>query len=271
MANPASKNRSAKKPASTPKAKAPPAGKKRVLHIGLSSAVPGQLHKGFTADEWDCVRLDPDPNVKPDLRSNVTDLEGVEVGSFDAVWVPHVLQRLHPHDAASMLHKIFRAIKDECFVVLQVPDARTAATYVANNRPHDTVYTAPVGDITAMDMLYGYSKIIAKGAYHLAHRYGYTAESLANLLRDSGFCSITVRFEGYDLFAVAHRYDYDNPRRVEKITVSYPKDSAENAPPPIPEQPQKTAVAPSAVSNMKNDLLELPPAHWKPLGLGLKK
>lgn len=237
------------------------AGKKKLLHIGISSAPPGTLHPGFRPEAWEYVRLDSDPAVKPDIHSGLPELKGIMPGGYDAVWMPHILQRLYPQDGMTLLQKLFRALGEGGFVLLTVPDAQLAATYVANNRPTEVVYSAPAGGITAHDMLYGFGKALAKGALHMAHHSCFTTHSLSTMLREAGFCSITVRNEKFDLVAVAHRFSYDSPERVEKISISY-KRGDEIAAPAVPQSPAHPA---APVNNLRTDNLDHPPTIWKPL------
>lgn len=266
MAKTASRNRSAK-PATNGKAAPIVAGKKRVLQIGVSSALPNTLHPGFKPEEWDCVRLDPDANVKPDIHSNILELKGVVPGSYDAVWMPHILQRLYPHDCMTLLQRVFRSLNEGGFVLLTVPDAQLAATYVANNRPLEILYSAPAGDVTAHDMLYGFSKSIAKGLLHMAHHTGFTTDSLSTVLREAGFCSMNIRNDKFELTAVAHRFSYDSPQRVEKISISYKRSDEVSAAPAAPSVPQPQARSAGVVNNMPLDMLDQPPLIWTPLGL----
>lgn len=277
MAKTASKNPSAKRQRAEPKlssakesVSADQDARKKILHIGVSSAAPNKLPGGFKPEEWECTRLDPDASVKPDLHGHVHEMKGVEAASFDAIWIPHVLHRLYPHIGEAMLQKAYRALKDEGVLVLNIPDAQLAATYFAHNRPQEVLYKAPAGDVTAHDILYGFSKNLEKGLHQFSHRSGYTTESLSTMLREAGFCSITIRAEGTDLLAIAYRFDYDNPRRVEKVSVVYPKAGTRGhpAPPNLP-QAQTQAQAPQAqtLNHLRIDNLDQPPLVWKPLGL----
>ncbi len=271
MAKTASRNQNSV-PHSGPKLSASqkPAEKKKILYLGISSARSDRLHPGFKPEEWDWVRFDPDTSVEPDIQGFLHEMNGIEAGSMDAVWAPHVLHRLYPHIAEAMLQKSYRALKDEGVFLLTVPDAQLAATYFAHNRPREMLYKSPAGDISAHDVLFGYHKNLEKGLHQFAHRTGYTCESLANALREAGFCSIAIRADGFDLNVVAHRYDYDNPRRVEKVSISYPKmgEKGRQAPPDLPQTPPQPQAA--TVNNFKTDQLEQAPLIWKPLGLGLK-
>lgn len=273
MAKTASKNQNAPQNSAQPDEASQDAPKKKLLYLGVSSAYANRLHAGFKPEMWDCTRFDPDPNVKPDIQGYVHELKGIEAGSYHGIWAPHVLHRLYPHIAQAMLQKAYRVLKDEGMLALTVPDAQLAAIFLANNRPDEMLYKSAAGEITAHDVLYGYSKNMEKGLHQFAHRTGFTCESLGNMLREAGFCSISIKGEGAELTAIAHRYDYDNPHRVEKLSIVYPKAGEKGRPklPAIPEGQQATPAQNVVVNNLKIDNLDQKPLIWQPLGLGMKK
>lgn len=272
MANTASRNQNRPQQSGPRLTASTPDGapKKKALYLGVSSARADRLHPGFSLEEWDWVRADPDPSVKPDIQTFLHELKEIAPASMEAVWAPHVLHRLYPHIVEAMLQKAYRALKDEGVLIISVPDAQLAATYLANNQPAEVLYKSPAGEVTAHDVLFGFAKNIERGMHQFAHRTGFTCESLGAALRNAGFSSIAIRSEEFDLHAVAHRFDYDNPRRVEKISILYPKAGEKGRPKP-PESPQTTvAAAPATANNLALDNLDQPPLLWKPLGLGLK-
>ncbi len=277
MAKTASKTRNARRAKAKTAAKTAPSAagstgaKKKVLHMGISSAAPGQAETTFKPGEWDIVRLDPDPRIKADIQTSMINLEGVESEAYDAVWMPHVLQRMFAPDGFAMLQKLHGVVRDEGFIVVTVPDVQLAAAYAANNRLLEVLYNSPAGDITPHDMIYGFSRHIASGLRQMAHRRGFTAESLGVLLRDAGFSNVTVRPETYDLTAIAYKYDYDNPKRAEKLSIfSRPKDKNTQSPAASAPPPQATKAGPVR-SNVATDNIDQAPMIWKPLNLGLKK
>jgi hypothetical protein len=52
-------------------------------------------------------------------------------------------------------------------------------------------------------MLYGHSRAIESGHHHMAHRTGFTAERLGNLLLSTGFSTVTTRCDNFEISALA--------------------------------------------------------------------
>jgi hypothetical protein len=52
-------------------------------------------------------------------------------------------------------------------------------------------------------MLYGHSRAIEEGHVHMAHRTGFTAERLGNLLLRAGFQTVSVTTENFEVCALA--------------------------------------------------------------------
>ena len=52
-------------------------------------------------------------------------------------------------------------------------------------------------------MLYGHTRAIEQGHYHMAHRTGFTAERLGNLLLSAGFSTVSTRTENFEVCALA--------------------------------------------------------------------
>ena len=84
-----------------PKAKP---SKKQVLFLGLSSAIDNHLYAAFRTEEWQVTKYDPDKRVNPDVVGPITDLSALPEDHYDAIWCPHVLERLYPHDMEKMFY-----------------------------------------------------------------------------------------------------------------------------------------------------------------------
>jgi predicted SAM-dependent methyltransferase len=70
-----------------------------VLHVGCGAASRDKLPAhSIPAKEWAEIRLDLDPVVEPGLVASITDLAAVPDASVDAVWSPHNLEHLFPHE-----------------------------------------------------------------------------------------------------------------------------------------------------------------------------
>jgi hypothetical protein len=90
------------------------------------------------------------------------------------------------------LSEFARVLKPGGLLVLACPDLQYIAGLIMEGRLTDTAYVAPAGPIAALDMLYGYRPQLAKGNLFMAHRTGFTQQSLMDAARSSGFRSVAV-------------------------------------------------------------------------------
>ncbi|MEG5064186.1 tetratricopeptide repeat protein [Microcoleus sp. B3-A4] len=189
-------------------AKTPPllsTAKKKVLHVGCGPDSISGLHKTFKTDEWQEVRLDIDPNVKPDIISSITDMSPVPSHSVDAIWSSHNIEHIYPHEVPIALAEFYRVLKPGGFVLITLPDIQKVAEYVAQGNLEEPIYLSPAGPIAAIDILYGLGTDLAKGKYYMAHRTGFTQESLAQKMQQVGFHPVEVRSEDLNLWATAYK------------------------------------------------------------------
>ena len=56
---------------------------KKFLHIGPGTSYKNNTTPIFNSNNWDEVRLDIDPEVKPDILSSMLDMKEVKSNSFD--------------------------------------------------------------------------------------------------------------------------------------------------------------------------------------------
>ncbi|MEG4573207.1 tetratricopeptide repeat protein [Microcoleus sp. N3A4] len=179
--------------------------RKKVLHVGCGPYSFSGLHETFRTDEWQEVRLDIDPNVKPDIISSITDMSSVPSHSFDAIWSSHNIEHIYHHEVPIALAEFYRVLKPGGFVLITLPDIQKVAEYVALGNLEQPLYTSPSGSISAIDILYGFGADIAKGKYYMAHRTGFTQQSLALKIQQAGFHPVEVRREELNLWATAYK------------------------------------------------------------------
>ena len=70
----------------------------------------------------------------------------------------------------------------------------------------EPAYVSPAGPIAPLDILYGHRPQIAMGNVFMAHRTGFTARTLSEVLVSAGFAQVKVeRGKSFDLWAVGYK------------------------------------------------------------------
>ena len=174
-----------------------------VLHVGCGPDSAANLHERFRRPDWKEVRLDIDPDVRPDIVASLTDMSAVESGSVDAVWSSHNLEHLAAHEVPCALAEFRRVLKPKGFALITLPDLQQIAEYIIADRLEETAYESPAGPVTPRDMLFGMGGWIAEGKQYMAHRTGFTATTLERHLRAAGFNNVKTWFAPFTLWAEA--------------------------------------------------------------------
>jgi len=152
---------------------------KRVLHAGCggSPLPPWPILAGTE------VRLDIDPRCKPDIVASITDLG--DIGEFDFVFSSHCLEHLHPADGQKALREFRRVLKVGGLAIILVPNLEGIQP------TEEVIYQSPAGPITGLDMYFGHRGMTEHNPY-MAHRTGFVAETLAEVLTKAGFFAVRV-------------------------------------------------------------------------------
>lgn len=240
-------------------------GRKIVLHIGCGEPNPEKLHKRFRGDDWFELRLDINPDVKPHIISDMTDMNMLPDNSVDALWSSHNIEHLYPHIVPMAFKEFFRVIKPEGCLLVTMPDIQTVAAHVAHGNLEDPIYESPAGPIAALDIMYGLRRSVAKGNYFMSHKTAFTAKTLAKYLREAGFSNVVVSRDWIDLWAMGHKYPPGHKLRNEKVELHENTEKRMKPPPlpPLSQQPHPGVLVKGRIS----DELDLPPKVWKPLNL----
>jgi SAM-dependent methyltransferase len=182
-----------------------PTAVKCVLNVGCGYPLRQKLHRHFHGPEWREIRLDLDPAVAPDIICSMTDMTPVATESVDAVWSSHNLEHLERHAVPLALAEFVRVLKPGGLLLLTLPDLQQVARLVAEDRLEDQAYVSASGPITPLDMIFGHTPSLARGNGFMAHRTGFTARTLQQLLVEAGFVEITLRRgNSFDLWATAY-------------------------------------------------------------------
>lgn len=178
---------------------------KKFLHVGCGYAT--KLQTPFQSDDWEEVRMDIDPSVKPDLIGSMTDLSAVADGEADAVFSSHSIEHLWPHEVEVALREFSRVLSDDGFAIITCPDLQAAAAKIAEGKILEPVYDSPAGPITPFDIVFSYRKFTSGGNVHMLHKCGFTQDLLRGTLLDCGFATVATaaRESGFDLWAVASK------------------------------------------------------------------
>jgi SAM-dependent methyltransferase len=184
-----------------------PAGARVVLHVGCGPLDHQSLHESFRGPAWHEVRLDIDPGVRPDVVATITDMSPVPDASVDAVFSHHNIEHVFAHEVPRALAEFLRVLRPGGEVLIATPDLQALGRVLAVGRLEETLYRAPVGEIAALDVVYGLRSDIEGGREYMAHRTGFTGRTLALRLNQAGFVKVQVATTDVDcvLWAKARR------------------------------------------------------------------
>lgn len=193
---------------------------KRVLHVGCGASRIAERHPHFQPQDWQEVRLDIDAAAQPDIVADITDMKMVESGSFDAVYSSHNLEHLYPHQVPVALGEFRRVLRPEGYALILLPDLRSVAKRIAEDKLEDILYQSPAGPVAPLDVLYGFRPSLARGQLYMAHKTGFTAKTLASTLARSGFATVlcaTVE-KRYEVWALgfARQQSKEEVRRAQR-------------------------------------------------------
>lgn len=177
---------------------------RQLLHVGCGQFRPERLPSCFQTAQWQEIRFDLDPQVKPDIIGSITDLNAIKSGSMDAIWSSHNLEHLNSYEVPLALAEFKRVLKPNGFALISVPNLRAVARHIVNDQLLTALYQSASGPITALDVVFGHQASQAGGNHFMAHRTGFTSSTLGQSLLDAGFDEVRVHEgQNWDLWAIA--------------------------------------------------------------------
>jgi SAM-dependent methyltransferase len=187
-----------------------------ILHVGCGGKNKSSLPRHFQGEGWQEIRLDIDPQVRPDIVASMLDMQEVADAGTDAVFSSHNLEHLYPHEVSRALAEFRRVLKADGMAVITLPDLQAVAELIAADKLDDPAYVSPAGPIAPLDILYGFRPALARGNLYMAHRTGFTARTLAQALLQAGFRKVALQRQraALNLWAIAYVGDISEERLI---------------------------------------------------------
>ncbi|MFN3885128.1 MAG: class I SAM-dependent methyltransferase [Rhodocyclaceae bacterium] len=175
-----------------------------LLHVGCGQQtlddLPTGFHEGFRE-----IRVDLDPDARPDLITSFTDLSAIPDASIDAIFSSHTIEHLYWFEVPRALAECRRVLRSDGLLVITCPDLQSAAAMIAEDRIDAVAYHSPAGPITPFDIVYSYRPFVQMAPQTMSHKCGFTLRTLSEAVRDAGFQSFIGhrRAQLFDLWLLA--------------------------------------------------------------------
>jgi len=185
-------------------------GKKQLLHASITTAPAQGLHGRFLGDEWQTTRIDIFPQSNPDITGEITDLSMLKENSFDAIWLPRILDFYPWHAVVPALEQCLRVLKPDGYLFLATLDLERIGEKISNHGIERSLYQENGQDVCVIDLLFGHHTPVSEGRPVALPRTGFNSNTIAHKLQKAGFLNIRVKREEYLLWAAAHKAGKNN-------------------------------------------------------------
>ena len=134
-------------------------------------------------------------------------LLSIATGSIEAIIASHNLPRYFSHEVAEILSQYHHLLTDDGFVIAVCSDLKAVSAVIIRDGLFGKIYDSSAGPITAQDLVFGHQESLKNGIVSMAHRTGFTLESLIAAFEQSGFASVRglTRAEHYDVWVIASK------------------------------------------------------------------
>jgi hypothetical protein len=166
---------------------------KTLLHVGPGRKylpdLPGLFHDGT----WHEVRLDTEADLNPHFIASMTDMRVVQDNFADALYSAHNIEHVFWHQVPQAFREFKRVLKPGGFLCIYCPDLQAIADRIIKGDLLSPIYESRAGPITAMDFLYGHGGSLVNGAHAMAHKCGFSAKVMFDVLEPIGFAQFGVK------------------------------------------------------------------------------
>jgi len=157
---------------------------------------------------WRHDLLDIDPRGNPDVVCDARELWRLPQRSYDAVYCSHNLEHYYRHDLVKVLKGFRNILKKDGFAYIRVPDLQAVMQVVIEKGMDidDVLYQSAAGPIKVSDVVFGLQvEIERSGQDYYAHKTGFSAKSLATVLKANGFPRVFAKLDAanYEITALA--------------------------------------------------------------------
>lgn len=180
--------------------------KKIVLNVGCGKVDLKEHSIFLTTPEWKEVRVDAwEGNDTAHVYSDITNLKGVPDESCDAIWACHVVEHVYFHQLPDVFNSMMRVLKKDGFAVIRVPNLGCLADKIKNGLLTHQMYESSSGPITVIDMIYGHRGLIQEWGEGMAHKTGFTLDSMNQILTSLNIKAYTKDTEFNEVIALLYK------------------------------------------------------------------